>query len=54
MGRARLGETGGDRGEKAYFDEAIIEAEIMSDAILPALFVVSVIGEPVHDELVDL
>ena len=54
MGRARQGETGGDRGEKAYFDKAIIEAEIMSDAILPALFVVSVIGEPVHDELVDL
>ena len=38
----------------AYLNKAIIQAEVMSDAVLPALFVVSVIGEPVHDELVDL
>ena len=38
----------------AYLNKAIIQAEVVSDAVLPALFVVSVIGEPVHDELVDL
>ena len=35
-------------------DEAIIEREAVSDGVLPALLVLSVEREQVHDELVDL
>ena len=34
-------------------DEALVEAEVVPDGVLPALLVVPVVGEPVHDELVD-
>ena len=35
-------------------DEAVIEAEIVSERVLPPLRVLPVVGERVHDELVDL
>ena len=36
-----------------HFDEAFVERQIVSDGILPALFVVAVVGEVLHDEFVD-
>ena len=36
-----------------HFDEAVIEGEVVSDAVLPALFVLVVVREALHDELVD-
>ena len=36
-----------------YLHEAVIQAEVMPYAVLPALSVLPVVGEPVHDELVD-
>ncbi len=35
-------------------DEAIVEAEVVPEAVLPALGVLSVVGEVVHDEFVDV
>ena len=37
-----------------YFEEALVEAEVVSDGVLPALLVVAVVREVLHDELVDL
>lgn len=36
-----------------YLDEAVVEGEIVADGVLPALLVVMIKREPVHDELVD-
>lgn len=36
-----------------YLHEAIIQAKVVSYAVLPTLPVLPVVGEPVHDELVD-
>ena len=36
-----------------HFDEALVEAQVVADGILPALFVVAVVGKVLHDELVD-
>ena len=36
------------------FDEAVIETEVVPNRILPTLSVMSVVGELVHDEAVDL
>lgn len=36
-----------------YLHEAVIQAEIVPYAVLPALPVLPVVGEPVHDEIVD-
>lgn len=36
-----------------HLDEAVVEREVVADAVLPALPVVVVEGEAVHDELVD-
>ena len=35
-------------------DEAVVEGEAVADRVLPALLVLAVEGEEVHDELVDL
>ena len=35
-------------------DEAVVETEVVSQGVLPALSVLPVVGEVVHDELVDL
>ena len=35
-------------------DEALVEAEVVADGVLPALPVVLVVGEVLHDEGVDL
>ena len=37
-----------------YLDEAVVERETVPDGVLPALLVVTVVREQVHDELVDL
>ena len=37
-----------------YLEEAIVEAERMSDGVLPALLVLTVERKQVHDELVNL
>ena len=37
-----------------YFNEALIEGEIVSDRVLPALSVDGVVGEGGHDPAVDL
>ena len=36
-----------------HFDETVVETEIVTDRVLPALFVFSIVGEAIHDELVD-
>lgn len=36
-----------------HLDEALIEAEVVSDGVLPALLVLPVVREVLHDELVD-
>jgi len=41
------------RSVSRYLHKAIIQAKVVSYAVLPALPVLPVVGEPVHDELVD-
>ena len=41
-------------GRAGDLDEAVVEGEAVSDGVLPALLVLAVEGEEVHDELVDL
>ena len=41
-------------GMPRYLDEAVVEAEVVPEGVLPALGVVPVVREPLHDELVDL
>ena len=41
-------------GVPGHLDEAVVEAEVVSQRVLPTLRVVPVVGEPLHDELVDL
>ena len=36
-----------------HLDETVVETQVVADGILPALLVVPVVGELVHDELVD-
>ena len=36
-----------------HLDEALVEAEVVADRVLPALLVVAVVREPVHDERVN-
>lgn len=36
------------------FDEAVVEAERVTDGVLPALLILPVVGEEVHNELIDL
>lgn len=47
---ALAGLVGGPRD----FDEAVVEGEAVPDGVLPALLILSVVGEQVHDELVDV
>ena len=35
------------------FDKTLVEAEVVSDGVLPSLLVVPVIGKVLHDELID-
>ena len=37
-----------------YLDETVVEAEVVAQGVLPALRVLPVVGEVVHDELVDV
>jgi len=41
-------------GRAGHLDEAVVEAERMPDRVLPALLVLSIKREQVHDELIDL
>ena len=41
-------------GMPRYLDEAVVEAEVVPEGVLPALGVLPVVREVVHDELVDL
>lgn len=36
-----------------HLDEAVVQGQVVTDRVLPALFVVVIEGESVHDELVD-
>ena len=36
-----------------HLDEALVERQIVADGILPSLFVVTIVREILHDELVD-
>ena len=36
-----------------HFDEALVEAEVVSDRVLPSLLVVLVVGERPDDVLID-
>ena len=37
-----------------HLDEAVVEAERVTNGVLPALLILAVVGKEVHDELVDL
>ena len=37
-----------------YLDETVVERKRVADAVLPTLLVLAVVGEEVHDELVNL
>ncbi len=37
-----------------HLDKAVVEAQRVSDRVLPALLILAVVGKQVHDELVDL
>lgn len=37
-----------------HLDEAVVEAEVVAQGVLPALGVLAVVGETVGDELVDI
>ena len=41
-------------GAPGDLDEAVVEGQVVSQGVLPALGVLPVVGEAVHDELVDL
>ena len=41
-------------GAARDLDEAVVEAEVVAQRVLPALRVLAVVGEVVHDELVDV
>lgn len=41
-------------GSARDLDETVIETEVVTERVLPALNVLSVVGEAVHDEGVDL
>ena len=41
-------------GMPGHLDEAVVEAEVVPQGVLPALRVVPVVREALHDELVDL
>lgn len=36
-----------------HLDEAAVERQVVSDGVLPGSLVGAVVGEPLHDELVD-
>ena len=47
--------TVGQKMDKVYYlDKTVVEGEIVTNTVLPALFVVPVVGKLVHDEVVDL
>ena len=41
-------------GSAGDLDEAVVEGEVVAQRVLPPLRVLPVVGEPVHDELVNL
>ena len=41
-------------GPPRDLDEAVVEGEVVSEAVLPTLRVLAVVGEALHDELVDV
>lgn len=41
-------------GRARHLDEAVVEAETVSNAVLPSLLVLSIVWKQVHDELIDL
>ena len=41
-------------GVPGHLDEAVVETQVVPEGVLPALCVVPVVREPLHDELVDL
>ena len=49
-----VGAFAGAVGAPRDLDEAVVEAEIVSQGVLPPLRVLAVVGEVVHDELVDV
>lgn len=40
-------------GVVLHLDEAAVERQVVSDGVLPGSLVGAVVGEPLHDELVD-
>ena len=49
-----VGALAGPVGTPGDLDEAVVEAEVVPQAVLPPLGVLSVVGEVVHDELVNI
>lgn len=49
-----VGALAGLVGRAGHLDEAVVEGERVADGVLPALLVLAVVREEVHDPLVDL
>ena len=52
--KSPVGALAWPRMAPGYFDETVVEAEVVAQGVLPALRVLPVVGEVVHDELVDV
>ena len=49
-----VGPLPGPVGPPGDLDEAVVEGEVVTKRVLPPLGVLAVVGEVVHDELVDV
>ena len=52
--KSPVGSLAGSVRSPGDLDEAVVEAEVVSQRVLPALGVLSVVGEVVHDELINV
>ena len=51
--KSPVGSLAGSGGMSGDLDEAVVEAEVVSQGVLPSLSVLPVVGKVVHDELVN-
>ena len=52
--KSPVGSLAGSVRSPGDLDEAVVEAEVVSQRILPSLGVLSVVGEVVHDEFINV
>ena len=52
--KSPVGALAWPRMAPGYFDETVVERQIVSERVLPLLSVLAVVGKLVHDKLVDV